>query len=76
MTSTEQWSAALDALEEWVRRLASTAPTEPAPELPVGQVPPGLRLRALVLHAEMLHAVTDGRSQLQQLAQQQVYAQV
>lgn len=74
-----EWSAALDALEEWVRRLTASAEgtaEDPgsAPELPAGRVPADLVVRALALQCAMVEAASAGRSSQQRRAQQQAYA--
>ena len=74
-----EWGAALDALEEWVRRLTACAEGTAdhpgsAPELPDGRVPADLVVRALALQCAMVEAAAAGRSSQQRRAQQQAYA--
>jgi len=81
MTVTE-WTAALDALEEWVRRtaaaLAGTDPEVPPapPALPAAAVPDDQRLRAQVIVTAMREAESNLLRRREQLRREQAYGAV
>ncbi len=72
----DDWTASLDALEEWVRGLDATdgRPLAAAPDLPFGPVPDELVVRARVLQSAMTHAEVALRAVRQDLDRQQAYA--
>jgi hypothetical protein len=73
------WSAALDALEEWVRRAGSDpsrtelTALEPAPGLPVEPLPGHLRLRAQALAEAMTYVEQSLLRRREQLSREQAY---
>lgn len=74
-----EWVAALDALEEWVRRtvedLVGSDPQRPPapPVLPEGLVPEELRLRSQVLVSTIREAETVIMKRREQLRREEAY---
>jgi hypothetical protein len=73
------WEDALDALEEWVRRTATTlrhsepGVPDPAPQLPQGLVPDDLRLRAQLLASALRNVESDVLRRREQLERERTY---
>jgi hypothetical protein len=73
------WCAALDSLEEWVRRAGSDPnrtelmPLEPAPALPAKPLPGHLRLRAQALAEAMTYVEQSLLRRREQLSREQAY---
>jgi hypothetical protein len=73
------WTDALDALEEWVRRTATTlrladpGVPDPAPRLPQGTAPAELRLRAQLLLSALHNVESDVLRRREQLERERTY---
>lgn len=77
MSPLAQWTAALDALEEWVRRMSSglkavDLPDEP-PALPECPVPAGQQVRARALLERLQAAQSAALKRREQLAREAAY---
>jgi hypothetical protein len=74
---TTDWPAALDALEEWLRRagdaLEQDGPTAPPVTVPGSPVPDELRLRATVLLQRMGDLETEALRRRTRLRRAQTY---
>ena len=68
------WERAVDALEEWVRRIAAAATEDlNPPDLPPGPVPTELRLRLQVLVVSMRAATAGLLTQRDELSRKHAY---
>jgi hypothetical protein len=79
MTDAAGWTAALDALEEWLRLTATALrsrdlqlPAAPAP-LPDGVVPASVRLRAQAVLAQLHATEAAGHTRREQLTREHAY---